>query len=250
MIFDLEVLYMADIATVEARIKRLVDELKDARKDRVIAKTTQKKKDAKAQNKKDILYAIYRRSLHEDEYKRDISSSDFDNFLTRNYDRVFFGLPPLPLDSVAQLNKAAETQSNQNQSETKELSQTEEHVEDEAPTGTEVENKSPETGTEEQHTTTESNHSLLVKQDEPETPAIADLPWKLIEGQMRLYIKSEYRERDKIVRTAKSVFGEESRGTHFDFDKVRRQWYFIKTETDYDLTPFSDWPPVADVEDE
>ena len=37
--------------------------------------------------------------------------------------------------------------------------------------------------------------------------------------------------------------------TPIDFDKVRRQWYFIKTETDYDLTPFSDWPP-ADADDE
>jgi hypothetical protein len=227
MAFNLEVLNMADINTVEARIKRLEDQLKDARKDRTKAKTTQKRKDAKAQNKKDILYAIYRRSLYEDEYKRDISSSDFNHFLTRNYDRAFFGLPPLTIE-VTETQSVTEERS---QTENEQAKIEEEHIEPESetPTDTEVENKSPE--------------------DEPETSAIVDLPWKMVEGQMRLYIKSEYRDRDKIVRTAESVFGEESRGTHFDFDKARRQWYFIKTETDYDLTPFSDWPLVTD-EDE
>ena len=235
---------------IEDRIKRLEEELKSAKNNRRKAKTTQKRKETKIQNKKDILYAIYRRNFHADEYKKDISSSEFDNFLTRDYDRAFFGLPPLTI-------KLTETQPVQSNDDTEELSQTDVNENEQAKvepmretsTSTEIDNQSSETETEEQHTTAESNHSLLIKTDEPETPATVDLPWKMVEGQMRLYIKSEYKDRDKIIRTAKSVFGEESRGTHFNFDKVRKQWYFIKTETDYDLTPFSDWPP-ADADDE
>ena len=87
---------MSKIDIADARIKRLEEKIKNARKYRANAKTAQNRKEVKEQNKKDILYAIYRRSLHADEYERDIASSDFDKFLVRNYERVLFGLEPLP----------------------------------------------------------------------------------------------------------------------------------------------------------
>ena len=53
---------------------------------------TEKKRQTKEQNKKDILYAIFRRITHTLEYERDITSPEFDKFLTRDNERALFGL--------------------------------------------------------------------------------------------------------------------------------------------------------------
>jgi hypothetical protein len=91
---------------IEARIKRLEEQLKSARSQKAKAKAVREKKESKKQNKKDILYAIYRRKLHSSEYEKDISSPDFNKFLVRDYERELFGLPPLE-GSVVQENPSA-----------------------------------------------------------------------------------------------------------------------------------------------
>lgn len=85
---------------IEAKIKRLEEQLKSAKNQKAKIKATQGKKEAKRQNKKDILYAIYRRQLCTTDYEKDISSSDFDKFLIRDYERELFGLPPLDKPAI------------------------------------------------------------------------------------------------------------------------------------------------------
>jgi len=93
-------------------LERLERQLEEVKKTRLAMKkkaVEKKGRQSKEQNKKDILYAIYRRTLRAEEYERDIKELDFDKFLTRNHERVLFGLEPLdkPDDITHKKKKAS-----------------------------------------------------------------------------------------------------------------------------------------------
>ena len=88
----------ADVA--RKRKERLEEQLKAANAALRQAEVAEKKKQTKEQNKKDILYAIYRRTFHAEEYERDIKGPEFDKFLTRDYERAYFDLPPINLKEL------------------------------------------------------------------------------------------------------------------------------------------------------
>ena len=70
-----------------------------------------------------------------------------------------------------------------------------------------------------------------------------ELPWEEVDGQLRLYLNSKYEERDAIINTANSIFGEKSRAKFYDFDKVRGQWFIVKIDSAsaVDFSPLRKW---------
>jgi len=80
---------------VDKRIERLEGLLKAAKKEKKQKAVAIKKKETKEQNKKDILIGIFLRTHFKKQYDGYTKSPDFDKFLTRDYERTLFGLPPL-----------------------------------------------------------------------------------------------------------------------------------------------------------
>ena len=93
---------MSKADEAKERVQRIAEKLKAAKDSLKKIEVADKKKQTKVQNKKDILYAIYRRTFHIEEYERDVKSPEFDKFLTRDYEREYFGLLPLkPKESTS-----------------------------------------------------------------------------------------------------------------------------------------------------
>jgi hypothetical protein len=244
-------------------------------------KEEKEERDRKNDTRIKILIGAFVKSEEVETYKRIVNSTKFSNFLFRDTDRKLFGLNVLTNGEkearhkkVNEPNKDNESTSDAQNLDTRDTTKNTKITDDskfnsnenndndpqkqmtqEPPEASEGDtekietNETPVSNAEAELNTTqadlEKGNPEQMTQARPEAPKADAEKTKIDETESKklitIYLDSEYADRQNIMRALETIFDTE-RGTFWDYDKSKRQWW-LSAERGTDLTLVAKWLP-------